>query len=90
MAGAGDGRAPGHVADRTGRGAGAEADGFRLVVRAPEEAGGPARFLALRREGQEDRHALLGSGVEESVRSAMEAAARIAGRVLSGPTGDAG
>ena len=67
----------------------AEADGLRLVIQAPEEVGGPVRFLVLRRAGKEDRHAPIGSGVEESVGNAMEAAARMAGRLLSHPFGDA-
>ena len=61
----------------------AEADGLRLVVQAPEEVGGAARFLVLRRDGEGD--AVLGSGTEGNVRAAMVAAARMAERILARP-----
>ena len=63
----------------------AEADGFRLVVQAPCRAGGAVRFLVLRIDG--DHHAIVGSGTEESVRGAMDAAVRMAGRLLARPFG---
>ncbi len=61
----------------------AEADGVRLVVQAPEEAGGTARFLVLRRDGGGE--ALLGSGTEDDMRAAMKAAARMAERFMARP-----
>jgi len=63
----------------------AEADGLRLVVHAPCRAGGAVRFLVLRSDGDSD--AIVGSGTEESVRGAMDAAVRMAGRLLARPFG---
>ena len=60
----------------------AEVRGFRLVVRLPERAGGPARFLVLRRNGGDGPHALVGSGTEPDVRTAMGKAARMADRLV--------
>lgn len=63
----------------------AEADGLRLVVRAPSRAGGAARFLVLRIDG--GHRPILGSGTESSVRDAMAAAVRMAERLLARPFG---
>jgi hypothetical protein len=60
----------------------AEVDTYRLVVQAPERIGGSARFLVLRRDGDEGALALIGSGHEADLRMAMKAAARMADRLL--------
>ena len=67
----------------------AEVGGYRLVVRLPEQAGGPVRFLVLRRgEGDDARPAaLVGSGTEPGLRAAMRAAARMADRLVERPGG---
>ena len=65
----------------------AEVGAFRLVVRSPREARGPVRFVVLRREGGEGRHALVGSGTEPDVRTAMRKAARMADRLVGPPPG---
>jgi hypothetical protein len=65
----------------------AEADGLRLVVRKPSRVSGAVRFLVLRVEGE--HHSIIGSGTEESVRGAMDAAGRMAARLL-GPAHAAG
>ena len=59
-----------------------EVCGYRLLVRLSERAGGPVRFLVLRREGDDGPHALIGSGTEPDVRTAMAKAARMAGRLV--------
>ena len=61
----------------------AEVGGYRLVVHPPERAGGPARFLLLRLGGRDDDPpALVGSGTEADVRTAMRTAARMADRLV--------
>ena len=65
----------------------AEVGAFRIVVRSPREARGPVRFVVLRREGGEGRHALIGSGTEPDVRTAMRKAARMADRLVGPPPG---
>lgn len=65
----------------------AEVGAFRLVVHAREDARGPVRFVVLRREGGEGRHALIGSGTEPDVRTAMAKAARRADRRAGPPPG---
>ena len=64
----------------------AEVGSFRLVVRLPEQAGGPVRFLVLRRgERDDDPPALVGSGTEPDLRTAMKRAARMADRLVEPP-----
>ena len=63
----------------------AEVDRYRLVVRTPEHASGAVRFLVLRRARDEGSHALIGSGTEPDVRTAMEKATRMAGRLMEHP-----
>ena len=65
----------------------AEVGAFRLVVHAREDARGPVRFVVLRREDGEGRHALVGSGTEPDVRSAKAKAARMADRLVGPPPG---
>jgi hypothetical protein len=65
----------------------AEVCGYRLIVHLPEQAGGPVRFLVLRRKGDDGPHALLGSGTEPDVRTAMRKAARMADRLVEPPGG---
>lgn len=61
----------------------AEADGLRLVVQAPAEGTGPARFEVLRWQyGTGSLLALLASGTAGEVREAMAAAERAAGRII--------
>ena len=55
----------------------AEVDTYRLVVQAPERIGGSARFLVLRRDGDEGALALIGSGNEADLHTAMKTAARL-------------
>ena len=63
----------------------AEVGAYRLIVRVPEDARGTARFMVLRRtEGDDRPPALVGSGTEADVRTAMRKAARMADR-LTGP-----
>ena len=65
-----------------------EVGGYRLVVRLPEQAGGPVRFLVLRRGERDDRPpALVGSGTESDLRTAMRSAARMADRLVERPGG---
>lgn len=61
----------------------AEVDGFRLVVQAPEVLSGSVRFMVLRREGEE--YALLGSGTEPDVRSAMKMVTQIVEGLIDRP-----
>ena len=49
----------------------AEVGAYRLLVRPPGDARGPVRFVVLRREGDGGPHALVGSGTEPDVRTAM-------------------
>ena len=65
----------------------AEVGAFRLVVHAREDARGPVRFVVLRREGGAGTHALVGSGTEEDLRTAMAKAARMADRLVAPPPG---
>ena len=67
----------------------AEVGSFRLVVRLPEQAGGPVRFLVLRRGERENGPpaALVGSGTEPDLRAAMRRAARMADRLVEPPGG---
>jgi len=65
----------------------AEVRGYRLVVHLPEQAGGPVRFLVLRRKGDDGPDALVGSGTEADVRVAMRKAARMADRLVKPPLG---
>jgi len=55
-----------------------EVDTYRLVVQAPEHIGGSVRFMVLRREHDDGALALIGSGTEADLRTAMKAAARMA------------
>jgi hypothetical protein len=63
----------------------AEAGGLRLVVHSPCRVSGAVRFLILRVDGE--HHSIIGSGTEESVRGAMDAAGRMAKRLLAHPFG---
>ena len=66
----------------------AEVGAYRLVVRLPENARGSARFMVLRRSEGDDRPpALVGSGTEPDLRTAMKKAARMADRLVE-PPGD--
>ena len=65
----------------------AEVGAFRLVVRSPGDARGPVRFVVLRRGDDAGRHALVGSGTEPDVRTAMTKAARMADRLTGPPPG---
>ena len=66
----------------------AEVGAFRLVVRMPEDARGSARFMVLRRaEGDDRPPALVGSGTEPDLRTAMKKAARMADRLVGLPGG---
>ena len=65
----------------------ADVGAFRLVVRSPGRTRGPVRFVVLRREGGEGRHALVGSGTEADLRTAMAKAARMADRLVGPPPG---
>ena len=65
----------------------AEIGAFRLVVRSPGDARGLVRFVVRRREDDEGTHALVGSGTEPDVRSAMAKAARMAVRLVGPPPG---
>ncbi len=58
----------------------AEVDGVRLIVQAPEKAGGPVRFIVLCRETVGQSEIIVGSGTEDSVLDAMAAAERMAQR----------
>ena len=61
----------------------AEVGAYRLVVRVPEEARGAVRFVVLRRaEGDYRPPALVGSGTEADLRTAMTKAARMADRLV--------
>jgi hypothetical protein len=61
----------------------AEGMGMRLTVHGPEKFGGVARFLVLRRDGSGSFHRIVGSGSEEDVRGAMDAAIRMAKHILA-------
>ena len=63
----------------------AEVGTFRLVVHAREDARGPVRFVVLRQEGGDRPDALVGSGTEPDVRTAMAKAARMADRLVEAP-----
>ncbi len=64
----------------------AEVGAFRLVVHAREDARAAVRFSVLRRDGGGDRPpALVGSGTEQNVRTAMRRAARMADRLVGLP-----
>ena len=66
----------------------AEVGAFRLVVRLPGAPRGPVRFVVLRRaEGDDRPPALVGSGTEEDLRTAMTKAARMADRLTGPPPG---
>ena len=65
----------------------AEVGAFRLVVHARQDARGPVRFVVLRRGDDAGRHALVGSGTEPDVRTAMKKAARMADRLAEPPGG---
>ena len=65
----------------------AEVGAFRLVVRSLGDARRPVRFVVLRREGGAGTHALVGSGTEEDLRTAMTKAARMADRLVGPPPG---
>ncbi len=64
----------------------AEVGTYRLVVQAPEHAGGSVRFMVLRRENDDDALALVGSGTKADLRSAMKAAARMADPLIGQPS----
>jgi hypothetical protein len=74
-----------HVIWRTGpnRAFAAEVGGLRLLVEVPDDLGGSARFLVIRKEDGKHPNTLIGSGYTESVRTAMEAAERSANRSIS-------
>ena len=55
-----------------------EADGVRLVVPAPKAGSRQVHFLVLRRVA--GSHCILGSGTQENLRDAMDAAMRMAAR----------
>ena len=65
----------------------AEVGAFRLVVRSPGHTRRPVRFVVLRREDGAGTHALVGSGTEEDLRTAMAKAARMADRLAGPPPG---
>jgi hypothetical protein len=58
-----------------------EVGGYRLIVQAAEHDGGSVCFLVLRGGGAEDTLALVASGTEANVRTAMKAAAQMAARL---------
>jgi len=57
-----------------------EVGGLRLVVQAPEQAGGPVRFLVWRRATNGGLGTLVGSGSETGVQAAMTLAEQMADR----------
>jgi len=57
-----------------------ETGGFRLIVQAPDQAGGLVRFLVLRQAMKGGVDALVGSGSETGVQAAMTAAEQMANR----------
>jgi hypothetical protein len=61
----------------------AESDRLRLVVQARCRGDGMVRFLVLRGDGE--HRCIVGPGTDESVRAAMDAAVRMAGRLLARP-----
>ena len=72
----------------TDGGLAAEVGAYRLVVRVPEDARGSARFMVLRRaEGDDRPPALVGSGTEPDLRTAMSKAVRMADRLVGLPGG---
>ena len=75
------------MASEADGGLAAEVGAFRLVVHAREDARRPVRFVVLRREGGAGTHALVGSGTEEDLRTAMAKAARMADRLAGPPPG---
>jgi hypothetical protein len=66
-------------------GVAADVGAFRLVVRPTGRTRGQVRFVVLRRGDGEGRHALVGSGTEPDVRTAMAKAARMADRLVGPP-----
>jgi hypothetical protein len=61
----------------------AEVGAYSLVVRWREDACGAVRFIALHRaEGDDRPPALVGSGTEADLRTAMAKAARMADRLV--------
>jgi hypothetical protein len=61
----------------------AEVGAYRLLVRLPGDVRGSVRFVVLRREeGDDGTPALVGSGTEPDVRTAMTKAARMADRLV--------
>jgi hypothetical protein len=64
----------------------AEAGRYRLIAQAPERTGGSVRFMVLRREDDEAPLALVGSGMEADLRTAMKSAARMADRFVGQPS----
>jgi hypothetical protein len=64
----------------------AEDDGLRLIVRKPDKAGGAVRFLVLRTDGEAPT--ITGSGTVENVGDAMNAAVRMAERLMAKPFGN--
>ena len=61
----------------------ADVGAYRLVVRSLEDACGAVRFMVLRRaEGDDRPTALVGSGTEADLRTAMTKAARMADRLV--------
>ena len=68
-------------------GVAAEVGACRLVVQAREDARGPVRFVVPRRADEEGGRALVGSGTEPDVRTAMTKAARMADRLAGPPPG---
>ena len=82
---------PGHQdvwRSETDGGLAAEVGAYRLVVRVPEDARGSACFMVLRRaEGDDRPPALVGSGTEPDLRTAMRKAACMADRLVGLPGG---
>jgi len=63
----------------------AELGTHRLIVQAPEHAGGSVRFMVLRRDS-EGALALTGSGMEADLHTAMKSAARMVNRLMGEPS----
>jgi hypothetical protein len=68
--------------------AAAEVGAYRLLVRLPGDVRGSVRFMVLYRVAGDDRPpALVGSGTEADLRTAMTKAARMADRLVGLRTG---
>ena len=63
----------------------ADAGAFRLAVRPLGDALRPVRLGVLRREGGDGARALVGSGTEPDVRTALKKATRMADSLVEAP-----